>query len=609
MNITKHHVSFSLLSAAFLLCVLMSGGLHWHYCLVPLVLVTLPLCFYIKNKNGLVPACVSAVCIILMFTSLFFTKTDFQTGLYETEKTMLFFAVLLLSLNIDEKKIMILLMAMGTLFALVGILGYCGVVSFSEIVFVDRTFVRLQSFMKYANTAACFLFVSYFACLRVCENKKSKFLYLCSGVVLLSGYLTFSKACIPMFLVLGTLLVAVKKEHRAVFAIQNAVCVVMFIPIMLAAKERMTFAALALTAACVVLNAVIPTVLSNKGKMLYRMWLVLLSMCAVGGVAVLVLKPSLLSSLFSRSLYSRDALKLIKEYPLLGVGPSGWRVFQYSVQSAYYHVTYLHNGILQFVVENGLLFTGVFVALIVLCIVKAVKKKRQEIAVSILLVCLHSVVDFDLSFGSVLMLFGMLCGCVWCETANGEGKNGRTKQVLCSLIAIILLLFQTSLCVYMTAEYFVRQDFEAQVLGGNTKEAHDKLVRLEKLCPRDSLVKLNFAAIYSELGYDKDLILQKIKESCELSPHDPSLRFNYLKIALDNENAYELCMDYLKLDRKNEAAYKNVETLLKKHLSDGSVTNEVYERIISDVELMRISNGVENSNDVLRSLMKKNITK
>lgn len=90
--------------------------------------------------------------------------------------------------------------------------------------------------------------------------------------------------------------------------------------------------------------------------------LVLLSIAALGAVSVAVYAKNtdIFASLVSRFIYSRDALKLLKDSPVLGIGAGGWRYYQYGVQSTGYSVNYVHNGVIQLWLDYGITgFAGI----------------------------------------------------------------------------------------------------------------------------------------------------------------------------------------------------------------------------------------------------------
>ena len=106
-----------------------------------------------------------------------------------------------------------------------------------------------------------------------------------------------------------------------------------------------------------------------------------------------------------RLFYYHDALLLLKDHPF-GMGAGNAYLFQGEYQTGlYYNVPLLHNGLLQFAVDFGvmpaLLFLGVFLRYVILLI----RRKRFGVR-NLACVCLflHGIIDFDWQYIGVLAL-------------------------------------------------------------------------------------------------------------------------------------------------------------------------------------------------------------
>lgn len=119
--------------------------------------------------------------------------------------------------------------------------------------------------------------------------------------------------------------------------------------------------------------------------------------------------------------FNRDALKIIKDHPLTGVGGGGWEALYHSYASHLYWSNQAHNYFFQTWVETGTLG---FLALLAIWAVflhflwKYRSRDNNDSNVSIIiwggsvavfLLCVHSIMDFDLSIPAVaFLLFGLL---------------------------------------------------------------------------------------------------------------------------------------------------------------------------------------------------------
>lgn len=169
--------------------------------------------------------------------------------------------------------------------------------------------------------------------------------------------------------------------------------------------------------------------------------------CAAGVLVLAVLSDSAVlgrfvrysfkeSTFAGRLLYWQDALPLILKRPF-GLGYWGYYSMQQSVQSGVYATVYIHNDLLQLMLDVGWIPTALLVAAVVQALRSKALPAWQKIAlVSILL---HSCFDFDLQFGSVFFLL-----LLFLDTKAGREKTRRTGKVLpASLCATAML------CAYM----------------------------------------------------------------------------------------------------------------------------------------------------------------
>lgn len=110
------------------------------------------------------------------------------------------------------------------------------------------------------------------------------------------------------------------------------------------------------------------------------------------------------STFVGRILYDYDALPLLLKHPF-GMGYLGYYYIQNSIQTGWYSVMYVHNDLLQFGLDLGLLPMLIYLGTI--CYSFFSKKLTVTNKVMILFLFLHGLFDFDLAFGSmffVLML-------------------------------------------------------------------------------------------------------------------------------------------------------------------------------------------------------------
>ena len=124
----------------------------------------------------------------------------------------------------------------------------------------------------------------------------------------------------------------------------------------------------------------------------------------------------------SRMEMNKDALRIVRDHPLTGVGGGGWEALYHSYAQRLYWSTQTHNHFLQTWVEAGslgfLALVGIWTGLVV-SLIKLRKKKQEEwgvllwsAAIPALAIGIHSVFDFDLSLPAIAILLFALMGCI-----------------------------------------------------------------------------------------------------------------------------------------------------------------------------------------------------
>jgi O-antigen ligase len=115
--------------------------------------------------------------------------------------------------------------------------------------------------------------------------------------------------------------------------------------------------------------------------------------------------------------FYKDALKMSKSSPILGFGGGGWASVYKEYQSAPYISNKVHDGYLEWMIENGwlglLIFLSVFIYFFYLLVRSYLKEDHSNMKLAVILsllsVFLHSSLDFNFSFGTVwLVVFWLL---------------------------------------------------------------------------------------------------------------------------------------------------------------------------------------------------------
>ena len=587
----KEKIPYLLIGLACFTCTMFSGGLGWQDCIIPLLLLNV--CIVMLNGHRKNSFTIPLMFLVLLCgISIFISKGNPQTSIYEACKFLCFIASASAGYLLkDDKRILKIFFISTLVVAVLGLFACCGIIKFDEFVFKDGSIVRLQSAIKYANVTACVLGCGYIAFLELFLAEKKRVYLYAGSCILIAMYFTFSKACIPIFLITCTFYVYNNKNLSKILIIHNMVAIALLGVMLFAIPKHMNL----LMCVLIPIGVIISGKVDKNYDKGFAIWTILLSVLAVAAITVIILYPSLLKTFTIRIQYMKDALMLIKENPALGCGFGSWRVMQYGVQTEQYNVTYLHNGILQMVVENGIIFTLSFLALITYAIFAAVKSKKYYFIAITLIIVIHSLIDCDLSFGSVLIMLGLTIGSMLPDRKNIRALG---KIVNCMFIALLCISN-----VYMITEYAIRYSFERSYMENDYSVATSELDKLVMLCPLDAQLKVTEAAIEEKTTNNTVKILRKLEKAVKLSPYDPEIFEDYMDYNMDKKIIEDLCMRYIEMAPKQERTYAFLKQYIIKAKNKELVSKEMYSLLYDKIEARRIEEKVIDRNDLLNQII------
>ncbi len=133
-------------------------------------------------------------------------------------------------------------------------------------------------------------------------------------------------------------------------------------------------------------------------------------------------------SVTERLTFYKDALKLIKQNPITGIGGNGWYYKYEEVRSYDYEAKQVHSYPLQIFLENGIIGFCAYIAILILVVIYENKQKNKEIRTSLALnsILIHSIIDFDLSFMNILIYTFLLLGII--SSGRENHKEGRKNH-------------------------------------------------------------------------------------------------------------------------------------------------------------------------------------
>lgn len=145
------------------------------------------------------------------------------------------------------------------------------------------------------------------------------------------------------------------------------------------------------------------------------------------------------SEFLTRLLYYKDGIDMVKDNPL-GYGYMGWYYKQVEVQTGVYDAKYVHNSVLQVMLDVGIIPTISLVALLFIIFFD----KKQTVINRLLLVLIlgHSLIDIDLEY-----LFFIFMICTMIDFKTFEMKKSKIQTIICGIsIATYAVLCFSSIC-------------------------------------------------------------------------------------------------------------------------------------------------------------------
>ena len=261
-----------------------------------------------------------------------------------------------------------------------------------------------------------------------------------------------------------------------------------------------------------------------------------------------------------RFYFYQDALKIIQDYPVFGIGGGGWKAMYPKYQPFLYYSTEVHSHPLQVWVESGT-FGLVFYALIWIGLVITLFRIMRKVqspeyravawtsAVAALSICLHSTIDFSLSLGAVAILMWGLIGLVrGIERIHLEDPKVKTvvgplaRKVTGLVLAGIVLVTSGSLYLAAVKE----KEAIAAYNIGDIQGASGYFEEAKKYDPLTYRYPMFLSQLYSNMAYqrgDRALIgtaLENAKKAADLN-----------KMAADT--LWNLAQSYLMAGMPNEA--------------------------------------------------------
>ena len=258
----------------------------------------------------------------------------------------------------------------------------------------------------------------------------------------------------------------------------------------------------------------------------------------------------------------RDAVKIIRDYPILGTGGGGWAALYQGYQdrplsSRPYFSREVHNHFLQVWVEAGLLgfiaFVGIWIsmaaAFIRNCIINRSETRRWQYWTTVFLPVValgaHSVIDWNFSMAAVgIYLFTLLGAGRSLDNVNWFSNKFQPQAELNKvgfsnvlLLIIGVVIFTANLVLVSGFNSTARS--QKYIEQRNIKMAVPELQRAIRLDPLRAENYHNLGAILEEQsragqgGADLETIIYLSGRAYQLEPYNPLYIFRYGELTLN----------------------------------------------------------------------------
>lgn len=262
------------------------------------------------------------------------------------------------------------------------------------------------------------------------------------------------------------------------------------------------------------------------------------------------------ASIYDRTAFFKDALRIVRDYPWFGTGGGGWTTLYNTYKSYPYTSTQAHNFYFQHLVETGWIGTIILLAfLLYLCVLFARKWTKSPglgayggrlmypIFASAILI--HSFLDFDMSFVYISTVVMMMLGAMAATLTEPQAflstwLNGSKKvrkavpYSITSLFAIIGLIVLFGSISSLQAHQSYVESRELAVKTGDYQQVKPKLdnaLDLKPYHPDYNLFKINIMFQLHNLFKDPAYIQESRDALATLGKKEPYHRL-YLEYSI-----------------------------------------------------------------------------
>ncbi|MFS0864982.1 O-antigen ligase family protein [Fredinandcohnia sp. 179-A 10B2 NHS] len=310
-----------------------------------------------------------------------------------------------------------------------------------------------------------------------------------------------------------------------------------------------------------------------------------------------------------RLIFTEDALRISKESPFIGHGGEAFRVIFKKYQQLPYQSNKTHNGFAEIVIDTGWIGLILFLAVIFYIYYQLFKRYRKEsdnstllaVMLSTLVLFIHSLLDFNFSFGTVwlLILWLIVLGLTTQSTYKGRTRNKQKVSKPKNNIALVGIYSIFTLLV-ISCSVFSYRFMQADRLVTEAKQftgLHEQEQLLEKavsLNPYNISYWMTVSNVYLQLYKSDSTYKGKIEEviaqTTEVEPNNSEVLKKAGDFAEKLGNEQEAVTYFsrgLEVDKFNTSLYARTikaKVLLAENTKDVSEVSELLNSALQDYQ-------------------------
>ena len=613
--------------------------------------------WYINMKEDRVPILGYKMdYFILAFVGVYivasFDPANLRFAINEVVKVLLYFIVYwVVSRNIKGLKDVNLIIK-ALYFSGVGV-AIAGLMTATEILTINDGFIygRIASTLQYANATGGYLIAIFLLGLYIWlqGSEKSKYLYIFGNYITLTIFFATKSrgALLVLIPILFLLFIGLAKKQRIVTLISVSFLLVLSIAVNVKLLDLIINGSYGLAWLIFIIGGLgalavqkfqesPPSSLKAKGNYL-AIASVSLVLVVVAGITVSIISDWPLGQKFSnafnyvkeikldtrnsleRQYFYKDALKMVKDSPIIGFGGGGWQAAYKAFQSYNYSSRQVHNHYLQTWVETGTVGIAILVSiwLFFISTVYGFWKNKDEnwsliwiTFLAALSLGIHAVIDFDLSLSAITFpIFAIIGIHRHFEKVPESLRISFTKEkstknqpvyrymIVPSVITVLLLVLASS---YLLGVSYAKK-------GTNSSSPYIAQEYLEKAVFYDPFSSINYARL-AEAYSSTDNLVQAVsygETAYELDSFNSDISFSLAGYYYRQGNS-TASLDYLEkskeLNKYNVMAYESlarVNFLTGQNLIEQGNLKEAKEKL---------ENVINTDQDIANTLLELNET-